>query len=247
MLSDTSIPLTVAGVDGCRGGWVVVRALLESGSAAGADRAAGAAGRRFTAEHVEDLRAVVDQVRAGELAAMAVDMPIGLFEDRPRPCDIAARVVLGSRRSTVFPAPVRATLGAGDYVEACRLSRAASGKALSKQAYNLLNAIRHLDELLVPADAERIVEAHPECAFARLGDGPLTSKHKPEGRARRLELLDQALGPEFVSLRTSSSLPMTDLLDAAALTVTARHVVEGSDIRLGGESDPTGKPAQVVY
>ncbi len=230
--------MTVAGVDGCRGGWVVVRALIDPGDIEG---------RRFMAEHVENLEPVVDQVRSGELAAMAVDMPIGLFEDRPRPCDVAARVVLGSRRSTVFPAPVRATLAASDYIEACRLSRAACGKALSKQAYNLLNAIRHLDGLLVPADAERIVEAHPECAFARLGASPLTSKHKPEGRARRVELLDGALGSDFVSLRTSSSLPMTDLLDAAVLTVTARHVVEGSDIRLGGECDPTGKPAQVVY
>ena len=229
-------PTKVAGVDGCRGGWVVVVADSDP-----------KVERPFVADHVDDLGPVIEQVRRGDLAAMAVDMPIGLFDDRPRPCDIAARVVLGSRRSTVFPAPVRATLEAADYVDACRLSRQACGKALSKQAFNLLKAIRHLDELLVPADAERVVEAHPECAFARLGGAPLSSKHKPEGRKARVELLDEALGRNFVALRQQSSLPLTDLLDAAVLTITARRVVDGTEIRLGGEPDSTGKPAQVVY
>ncbi|MDH3683260.1 MAG: DUF429 domain-containing protein [Acidimicrobiia bacterium] len=227
----------VVGADGCRGGWL----LVWTGGELGSD---------LTAERVDDLGPIVDRVRDGEVAVLAVDMPIGLLADRPRPCDIAARVVLGHRRSTVFPAPVRATLAADDYDEACRLSRRAHGKALSKQAYNLLPAIRRLDQLLEPGDAASVVEAHPECAFARLAGEPLPSKHTVAGRERRLGLLDDAYPNSMSHLAANAggrSLPLVDLIDAAVLTVTARHVVAGSAVRLGGDLDPTGKPAQILY
>lgn len=231
-------PVTVAGVDGCRGAWAVATAVFE-----GADRAEPTT---LAIELVDDLAPLIAEVRTGAVAAMAIDMPIGLLEDRPRPCDIEARKVLGPRRSTVFPAPVRATLAAVDYDDACRLSRAASGKALSKQTYNLLAAIRRLDELVEPDDAETIVEAHPECAFARLAGAPLDSKHEAAGRAERHRLLATALGDPFAAL-DRGEVPPIDLLDATVLTITARHVVAGTAIRLGGDVDTTGRRAQVVY
>ncbi|MEL7155519.1 MAG: DUF429 domain-containing protein [Actinomycetota bacterium] len=224
----------VVGVDGCRGGWAVVRA--------GADDA-------LSATWVADLHALVAEVRSGAVAVAAVDMPIGLLADRPRPADVAARALLGARRSTVFPAPVRSVLGAVDYADACRRSREACGKALSKQAFNLVPAIRHLDAVLGPADADRIVEAHPELAFARLDGGrPLPSKRSPEGRRQRRRLLTDALGPELDGLVDGGAAPAEDLLDAAVLVLTARHVVAGSAHRLGdGVVDETGKRVQVVY
>lgn len=222
----------VAGVDGCRGGWVVVTA-----------------GPDLAAEFVDDLSPVVDRVRRGELAVMAIDMPIGLLDDRARRCDLEARGLLGPRRASVFPAPVRATLAATDYVDACRRSRAVVGRALSKQAYHLLDKIRDLDELLLPTDADTIVEAHPECAFARLAGCPLESKHTARGRGQRVDLLRSSLGPPFDRLRRAGRprVPEIDLLDAVVLTVTARHVVAGTAIWLGGELDATGKRAQIVY
>ncbi|MEM9135559.1 MAG: DUF429 domain-containing protein [Actinomycetota bacterium] len=221
-------------MDGCRGGWVTVVATADGG---------------LRAEHVDDLAPLVARVRNGEVAAMAVDMPIGLLADRPRPADREARALLGARRSSVFPAPVRAVLGAADYDEACSRSRAACGKAVSKQTFNLLGAIAHLDDLLVPADGERIVEAHPELAFARLDEGrPAPPKRTGEGRNHRLGLLTTALGPPLAELVATAAVPTEDLLDAAALVVTARHVVAGTAHRLGGgELDETGKPVQVVY
>lgn len=231
-LGPTTDRHTVVGIDGCRGGWVVVTA---------------GPGPKLAAEVATDLAPLIEAVRHGRIAAAAIDMPIGLLEDRPRQADIEARALLGRRRSTVFPAPVRAVLAASSYREACEVSRAASGKALSKQTYNLVERIRILDELLRPDDGHRIVEAHPELAFARLAGEPLSSKHEPEGRARRAALLDRALGPPFVELRRTSTAPRIDLLDAAVLVMTARRVAVGDAVRLGREIDPLGKTVQVVY
>lgn len=222
----------VVGVDGCPQGWVAVVADRET---------------VIEAEVVTDLRPLIDDTRSGRIAALAIDMPIGLLTDRARRADLEARALLGDRRSTVFPAPVRSVLAATTYAEACELSRAALGKALSKQTYNLVGRIRTLDEILGSEDGRRIVEAHPELAFARLAGEPLPPKKRPEGRARRIEVLDEALGDRFGTLLARRSAPLTDLLDAAVLTVTARRVVEGSEVRLGNEVDDTGKRIQVVY
>lgn len=221
------------GIDGCRGQWVVVS--RDDGT---------------TVVLVPDLTAIVAGVRAGEVAAAAIDMPIGLFDSGPRDCDVEARKLLGHRRSTVFPAPARAALAASDYADACDRSRRATGKALSKQTFNILEPIRQLDLLLEPGDAEHIVEAHPELAFARIAGEPLPSKHTPEGRAMRKSALRSALGAEVdVLLRQASTanVPVVDLFDAAVLTITAGHVVAGTEVRLGGAIDPSGKRAQVVY
>lgn len=232
----------VAGVDGCPGGWVVV---TDDGTS------------RLRAEVLADLGPLLEAVRDGGMAAVAVDMPMGLLHDRPRQSDRAARAVLGPRRSSVFPTPVRAVLAATTYPEACELSRAACGKALSKQAWFLVDRIRHLDELIEPDDQQRVIEAHPECAFLRLAeryaDGrPLAAKKTPEGQAARVGLLTRHLGSRFTRLwrqprpRGAGFRP-DDLLDAAVLTVTARHVLAGTSIHLGPERDPHGKLCQVVY
>ena len=222
----------VAGIDGCRGGWVVVRA---------------GPGPALAAEVVADLAPVIGAVRRGELAVAAVDMPMGLLDDRPRRSDREARLVLGPRRASVFPTPVRAVLAATSYPEACELSRAACGRALSKQAWFLVDRIRQLDALVTPADAATVVEAHPECAFLRLAGQPLPSKHRPEGRELRRRLLARHLGRAFHRLWAAAPAPPLDLLDATVLTVTARHVEAGTAIELGPEVDATGRPARVVY
>lgn len=231
--------VTVAGVDGCRGGWVVVTAAQHGGPQDAMS---------LTAEVVPGLEPVVERARRGELAAVAVDMPMGLLTDRPRLSDREARAVLGPRRSSVFPTPVRAVLEAATYPEACERSRAACGKALSKQAWFLVERIRHLDDLVTRADQDTVVEAHPECAFLRLAGGePLPSKHTVEGLRRRRQLLRRHLGRPFDRLWRAAPAPPIDLLDAAVLTVTARHVVAGTAIVLGRETDPLGKLAQVLY
>jgi predicted RNase H-like nuclease len=224
----------VAGVDGCRGAWLVVRRPLDPGVDP-------------TAELVDDLGPLVADLRNGDLAAVAVDMPIGLLDHHPRTCDVEARRLLGPRRSSVFPTPVRAALGAMDYDEARRRSRAAAGVAPSRQAFNLLPAIRHLDALVVPDDQDRLVEAHPELAFARLAGAPLADpKRTIAGRTGRRRLL-VAEDPGLEALLDRSGLPPVDLLDAGVLTVTARRVVAGTERRLGDQRDPAGRRAEVVW
>lgn len=225
---------TVAGVDGCRGRWLVVRRALATGA-------------RPTAELLDDLGPLVEDVRRGRLAALAVDMPIALLDHHPRRCDVEARRHLGPRRSSVFPAPVTAVLGATDYDDAKRRSRAAAGVAPSRQAFNLVPAIGHLDPLIEPSDQDRVVEAHPELAFARLAGRPLPHPKKTqEGRAHRRDLL-AGHDPGLAELIESSGLPPIDLLDAAALTVTAWRIVTGDERRLGGQLDTRGRRSEIVW
>lgn len=231
----------MAGVDGCRGAWLVVRR--------GPEPAPGQA-RAAAAELVDDLGPLVDQLRRGDLAAVAIDMPIGLLDHHPRVCDTEARGHLGPRRSSVFPAPIRAVLDAADYDEARVVSRHRAGVAPSRQAFNLVPAIVHVDRLVRPDDQDLLVEAHPELAFARLAGGPLAEpKRTPEGRARRRQLLiahDPDLGPVL----GSGAGPEVDLLDAAALTVTADRVVAGTERRLGPtphQRDRRGLRAEIVW
>jgi predicted RNase H-like nuclease len=86
----------IAGVDGCRGGWV----------AATAERGA------VLYESFEAL------VRDHTL--ILVDVPIGL-PDGPRVCDVEARQLLGARRSSIFPAPPRSLLRARSYRGQCSI------------------------------------------------------------------------------------------------------------------------------
>ena len=224
-------PVTV-GVDGCRGGWIAV---TRSGDEVRADR-------------LTDLRPLLHELRTGAVAAIAIDMPIGLLDDRPRTCDIEARKILGPRRSSVFPAPVRSTLDAVDYAEACERSRAASGKALSKQAFNLIPKIAEVDALVRPEDQDRFVEAHPECAFVRLAGVPLTEpKRTAQGQAMRRQLLRDHHEALDAAIDAHPQLPTIDLIDAAVLTITAEHVVNRSERRLGNDVDRTGLRAVVVY
>lgn len=231
----------VAGVDGCAGGWALVTA-----TAAG-DRLVG-----LRLSRVIELAAVVDRTRTGELAALAIDMPIGLLDVHPRTADVEARKRLGPRRSSVFPTPLRTTLDAADYPEACERSRAMCGKALSKQAWNLMPKIRELDRIVEATDQPRVAEAHPECAFLRLHDDqPLPHpKATPQGRELRVRLLtdsgrfDQ---DELAMILASGNAPLIDTLDALALTVTARHITLGTERRLGDQADGFGRRAEIVF
>ena len=133
--------MAVLGVDGWRGRWV--GALLD--------------GRRVTLLDLTDATAVL---AVPDVAVVAIDMPIGLSEDGVRACDVEARRRLGRAGSSVFPAPLRQVLGATDYLDACRRAVEASGKALSKQAWNLVPASRSRDDALVAAVEREPVKAY---------------------------------------------------------------------------------------
>jgi predicted RNase H-like nuclease len=203
----------VVGVDGCRGGWVVVTSPVDSGAS--------------IVERVEHLDSLIERVRAGAVAAAAIDMPIGLPSTTRRMSDRALRANLGSRRSTVFPTPPRTVLDAVDYRDALARARDATGVGLSKQAWNLVEKIRTLDVLMTPDLQPRISEAHPESSFAALAGAPLASrKNTADGRRERTALLSP-LFPDIDEHLVAHAGVAVDVLDAFAVVWTARRIALG--------------------
>ena len=203
----------LAGIDGCKGGWVVV---LEEAS-----------GRR-----------VIERVNSfGELTAdyrfdlALIDIPIGLMDSQPRSADLEARRFLGVRGCCVFPAPYRAITLATAYAEACALRELVDGKRMSQQAFGILPKIREVDSIMTEGLQARIKEGHPEVTFAVLNDGQalLTQKRRRGGSEDRLRLL-RPYFPELEALSSNqrpTGVSLDDLLDAYAMLWTARRVKQG--------------------
>jgi predicted RNase H-like nuclease len=230
---------TVAGLDGCRAGWVVASVPWDPSSRP-----------RVEVRVVDRLASIVGHLTSGHLRAAAVDMPIGLPASGPRACDVAARRLLGPRRGSVFPAPVRAVLAAESYEEACARSRGASGRAISRQLWNILPKVREVDLVLAAAPGlqAHLVEMCPELGFTVLTGAPMRhAKRTAEGRAERLA----ALRPVFGDLgalvaRPPAGAASHDVLDAVVGAWTARRDAGGTALRLGGERDETGLRMEVV-
>lgn len=226
----------LVGVDGCRAGWLVVRARLGP----------NAGWRDLSWSLQSDAAAFVDW------GLVAIDMPMGLSSEGPRRCDQLARGLLGPRRSSVFPAPVRQALAATSYAEACALSQAASGRKLSKQAYNLLGKIRQLDQLLQedPDRIGRVHEVHPELAFAQWNGGePMAqAKKTAAGAAQRQALVEPwfpALVADIERAVPRSQLAIDDIRDALACLWSARRLALGEALVLGGDRDRQGLVMQI--
>ena len=179
---------------------------------------------------------MIDDLDGGPLRAVAIDIPIGLPESGPRQADVEARRRVGPRRSSVFPAPARAVLGATTYAEACARSRQASGKAISKQLFNILGKIAEVDALVTPALQERLVEMFPEWSLAVLAGAPMshpksTAAGRPSGRRPWVRCSDTtALAAHLRPLPPRTQVD--DVLDAFAGAWTARRLARG-DCRAG--------------
>lgn len=199
---------------------------------------------------VSCLDGLVAQIDSGALAAGAIDIPIGLASGGPRQSDIEARRRLGPRRSSVFPAPVRSVLDATTYEEACILSRAACGKAISKQLFNILPKIREVDEVQTSLRQRRLVEMCPELSLAVLTGAPMAhAKTTAAGRAERLRALGAVFGPEEIEHHVRRPPPgarADDVLDAFAGAWTARRFAAGAHLHLGGQLDDRGLRMEVV-
>ncbi|HXZ67622.1 MAG TPA: DUF429 domain-containing protein, partial [Alphaproteobacteria bacterium] len=118
----------VAGVDGCRGGWLAVLAPI-SGTACKAKLL-----RNF------------GEILSSEVRIIAIDVPIGLPQIAVRGGRAAcneARSRLGGRQSSVFSVPARAALAATTYAQACALNLENSDppRKIAKQTYNILARI----------------------------------------------------------------------------------------------------------
>jgi predicted RNase H-like nuclease len=225
----------VAGIDGCRAGWVVAWLADAEGPA--------------TVEVVPTLARVVAALADAAITLAGIDMPIGLPASGRRACDVAARARLGPRASSVFPAPVRAALEATSYPEALRRSRAVDGRGLPKQSWFLIPKIVEVDAAVRAAGVQRLLEVHPELAFAALAGRPLdAAKRTPQGRAERVGLLRTWLtGAEAQVAAPPRGAQADDVADALAVALSARRIAAGLGERVGGDPDPTGLPMAIQW
>lgn len=232
----------LAGMDGCRGGWIAVHA--QAGD--GADSDLAMAGAKVS------LFATISEAAAalGPSAIFAVDMPIGLPDEIShggRGPEQAVRPFLGARQSSVFSIPSRSAVYAGSYGEACQLAQKTSSppKKVSKQAFNLFPKIRELDRFLIHAKADPalagidVYECHPEFAFTTLNHGnamqlpkKIKSRVNPAGIAERAALLE-SLGFDPLFLENGAArfraadAAQDDFIDACACFAIARRLQQG--------------------
>lgn len=213
----------IAGIDGCKGGWIVAMRLALTAN--------------VNCFRVDSLSALLDA--HPELQCVAIDVPIGLVEEGPRHCDEAARRQLGPRKNSVFSAPIRPLLGAASQAEASRLRRQIEGKGVTIQAYGILRKVEEVDHLLRTQLVwrGRVREVHPEVCFAQLNGGrPLEfPKKKREGRQERLRLLLPHFGgavEDALLRRSQFRCEADDIVDAFVGLWTAQRALGGKAITL---------------
>lgn len=221
----TKADIWVAGVDGCKAGWVAIVRKINEPSAV----TLGVFSR------FEDLLN-----HPMMLAKIAVDMPIGLPQrtgPNGRAPERAIRPLLGARQSSVFSMPSRAAIYAPTYQEACRLALETSDppRKVAKQGYYLFGKVREIDQLMTPALGTRVFEVHPELAFWRLNGAcemqkpkKIKGKANPVGLAERRELL-LSFGYEksFLDQPRPRGVGADDVLDAAANALIAERLWQG--------------------
>lgn len=210
----------IAGVDGCKGGWLV--AMAEGWPCPAPPRLI----------LCPDFPTVLATTK--ECQVVAVDVPIGLpaTSQWPRECEKIARKELGQYWQRVFYSPLRESM---HKIEDYNAFREIHEREVGYTPFNLMwvfakKSIRDVDEALSPllSPQDRIVESHPEFAWKTLAGQFLHSKHTAQGLLERLELL-QPYVPGLLDMRKSSATAkgaLDDLLDALILLSVAAHVAD---------------------
>lgn len=209
-----------AGVDGAKGAWVV----------------AFVTGTTLTWTECASVTEVLEATR--DCARVGVDMSLSLPERGYRVSELEAKTFLGPARSSIFHTPVVDVLDAASYEQACSISRAITGKAISKQTWHILPSVKAWRD--ANFDPDKYVEVHPECSFRVMSPTTVfSSKKTGRGVGQRLatlmrwsehlDLADLPLGPA-----------VDDFLDAAAAAWSARRFHIGEH-RVFGTADPSDR------
>ncbi|RUW30232.1 MULTISPECIES: DUF429 domain-containing protein [unclassified Mesorhizobium] len=233
---DADLHPALAGVDGCKAGWIAVH------------RAADAAP---SVSVFPRFQALLDTLPD---ATIAVDMPIGLPDlsrRGGRGPEALVRPLLGARQSSVFAIPSRAALYADTsdfttveawYAAHRRASTVAMAtsdppRGVSIQAFGIFAKIREIDALLIERSdlRGRIFESHPEVAFCRLNGGAAMALPKkikgavnPAGMDERKALLCRhGYEKAFLDQPPPKGAASDDFLDAAAMMLIAGRIASG--------------------
>ncbi len=231
-------PQLVAGVDGCRAGWLVVLAEVL---------------RTEVRVRSVEVMPKFDRVLEMGCRAVAADIPIGLpecAEPGGRGADRAARARLGPRRSSVFSPPIRAVLDCTDYPAALEVMRASSDHSIgfTKQCWNIVPKIREVDAMLRGRSAYAVYECHPELSFAAMAGQPMVNpKATANGAEERRSLLKKSGIP--LQMTPIKGAKIDDILDAHACLWTAARIArnEHQSIPVVPEFDGVGLPMRIVF
>ncbi len=169
------------GIDASRYGWVMT----------------GIGGKTDVIRFHQNLKSLLHEISIK--SRVLIDMPIGLADTKvarfvQRPCDSAARKMLGKKHSSIFSPPCIEALYEKSYTDASGVNFEVLGKKLSKQSWNIVPKIRELNAFLHlnPEWRGKILESHPELAFQYLNDNKplLHSKKTQEGMNERINILE---------------------------------------------------------
>jgi predicted RNase H-like nuclease len=235
--------MVVAGVDGCKAGWLAIQ-LYASGS--------------WCVKVFRDAASLWRELGHAEL--ILIDIPIGLPDrsTRLRRCDQEARLLLGQPRvSTVFPPPSRAALDARTYKDSCNQNLAEVGKKLSCQSYNIAKKIKQIDELM-RRDAiarQQIRETHPELCFRAFNNchAMQYGKKTNPGFRERLRVLRRVLprSQDIIDYALGAyprrEVAKDDILDALVAAATALRPEQLVSIPEDAQSDSSNLRMEIVY
>ena len=225
----------LAGIDGCRSGWLVVEARSNP--------------------HNANFRIAPNwNAIASDADVIAVDMPIGLSRSGVRQCEVEARKIISPHGPRVFKTLPRGTLKfpQKDWQKANQWSKDRGYGGISKQIWAIRPKIIEIDRAITPALQARVFEAHPELAFARVNGGPLESKHTAEGLAARKHILQRE---GFVDLDAwlqrlrGTGAKADDLYDACILMLTAKRLLQKTATFVPAipETDSRGLRMAIAY
>jgi len=231
-----------AGVDACKGGWVVAKNK-------------GWPWREAPVLAIcPDFASVIALTM--ECKRVAVDIPIGIpGGNRIRKCDLEAKKMLsGHNTAALFYAPPRETLSAETPEEFQRLHRKARGSGAGLPVWGFLPKVIEANRAMTAALQKRIVEFHPELTWFRLAGETLETKHSPEGIAERKKVLRKLVPDLERVLRWKDFLgraaAIDDLLDALVGIAVAKDSLRGSPCKLPDkteEMDATGLRMEIWY
>ena len=237
--SDPKLPTPgkfVAGVDGCKGGWVMVQRDEEG---------------RFKKKVFESL----DELPPTGI--VLIDIPIGLPDSGRRCCDLEARENLGSKRChSVFLDVRRPLLEMKSYEEANKCGEN-DGFKISRQLWNILPKIREVDTWIRTRTAHDLIlrEGHPELSFFAAAGQPMEhKKNKREGQKERMDalarfIIDRKMMEDWLDQTRGSGVAKDDILDALALCRSAARLALGCHATLPANppSDSKGLVMEMVY
>lgn len=226
-----------AGIDGCKGGWMI--AVICNGALS-----------------LQKAASFMEAVDGLSFDACLVDMVIGLQgnERQIRP-DSMARKILKGRASTVFPAPCRKAVYGETKEERLQANVEVLHKKFTSQTDAMIPKMREVDEFLQehPQFKNRIQESHPEVCFARLkGKALMTSKHDAEGIRERAKVIAEYF-PEVteswvITMAKQMKCKEDDITDSVCLAITANLLAQGEAETIPKEpmKDDTGLKMQMI-